>query len=45
MNQREFQSETEEKTKLLSPKLDVVFQALFGEIGNERITKKFLEPF
>lgn len=29
--------------KLLSPKLDVVFQALFGEVGNERITKKFLE--
>ena len=34
---------TKEKTKLLSPKLDVVFQALFGEVGNERITKKFLE--
>lgn len=32
-----------EKRKLLSPKLDVVFQALFGEVGNERITKKFLE--
>ncbi len=29
--------------KLLSPKLDVIFQALFGEVGNERITKKFLE--
>ena len=29
--------------KLLSPKLDVVFQALFGEVGSERITKKFLE--
>lgn len=34
-----------EKTnkKTLSPKIDVVFQALFGEVGSERITKKFLE--
>ena len=30
-------------TKSLSPKLDVVFQALFGEVGNESITKGFLE--
>ena len=29
--------------KILSPKLDVVFQALFGEVGSERITKGFLE--
>ena len=29
--------------KTLSPKLDVVFQALFGEVGSERITKNFLE--
>ena len=29
--------------KILSPKLDVVFQALFGEVGSERITKSFLE--
>ena len=29
--------------KTLSPKLDVVFQALFGETGSERITKSFLE--
>ena len=35
--------EQKEKRKLLSPKLDVVFQALFGEVGSERITKKFLE--
>ena len=34
---------TKEKTKLLSPKLDIVFQTLFGEVGSERITKKFLE--
>ena len=31
------------KIKLLNPKLDVVFQALFGEQGSERITKAFLE--
>ena len=35
--------EENEEKKLLSPKLDVVFQALFGEIGSERITKEFLE--
>ena len=35
--------EKNKETKTLSPKLDVVFQALFGEIGNERITKGFLE--
>ena len=29
--------------KTLSPKLDVVFQTLFGEVGNESITKGFLE--
>ncbi len=29
--------------KILSPKIDVVFQALFGENGSERITKGFLE--
>ncbi len=29
--------------EILSPKIDVVFQALFGEVGNERITKRFLE--
>ena len=34
---------TKEKRKLLSPKLDVIFQALFGEVGSERITKRFLE--
>lgn len=28
---------------ILSPKLDVVFQSLFGEVGNENITKRFLE--
>ena len=29
--------------KLLSPKLDVVFQRLFGELGSEKITKRFVE--
>ncbi len=33
----------EKNKKTLSPKLDVVFQALFGEVGNERITKAFLQ--
>ena len=31
------------ETKLLSPKLDVVFQRLFGELGSEKITKRFIE--
>ena len=31
------------KVKLLSPKMDIVFQALFGEEGSERITKEFLK--
>ena len=33
----------EKQTKILDPKLDVIFQALFGEEGSERITKAFLE--
>ena len=32
-----------EEIKILSPKIDIVFQALFGEVGSERITKRFLE--
>ena len=39
--QQNQESRTEEKT-ILSPKLDVVFQILFGEIGSENITKDFL---
>lgn len=31
------------KIKLLSPKIDIVFQKLFGEVGNEKITKSFLQ--
>ena len=33
----------EEEKKLLSPKIDVIFQILFGEVGSEKITKSFLE--
>lgn len=29
--------------KMLSPKLDIVFQALFGDVGSEKITGKFLQ--
>ena len=45
MSNKEKSSTKEENNgnRLLSPKLDVVFQALFGEVGNERITKEFLE--
>ncbi len=42
MGQKE-KTKKEEKRKLLSPKLDVIFQVLFGEMRSERITKKFLE--
>ncbi len=31
--------------KILSPKLDIVFGALFGEKGSEKITKQFLEKY
>ena len=34
-------SVTKEKN-ILSPKLDVIFQILFGEVGSEKITKDFL---
>ena len=37
------EEETKEDLKLLSPKVDVVFQVLFGRVGSERITKSFLE--
>ena len=29
--------------KLLNPKLDYVFKRIFGSVGNEKITKSFLE--
>ena len=39
--QQNQENKTEGKT-ILSPKLDVVFQILFGEVGSENITKDFL---
>lgn len=36
-------SKERKEYKILSPKLDVVFQRLFGEEGSENITKSFLE--
>jgi len=33
----------EKPMKIFSPKLDVVFQYVFGEIESERIVKEFLE--
>ena len=32
----------EENNSILSPKVDVVFQILFGEVGSEKITKDLL---
>lgn len=44
MNEQTNETKLERKEKkLLSPKLDVVFKAIFGEPGDERITKGFLE--
>ena len=34
--------QTNERYNILSPKLDIVFQILFGEVGSEKITKDFL---
>lgn len=36
-------SEIKKENKLLSPKLDAIFQVIFGEVGSERITKEFIE--
>ena len=35
-------NDKKDENKILSPKLDVVFQILFGEVGSEEITKDFL---
>ena len=43
LNSNQANSETKEKAKLLSPKKDVVFQVLFGEVGSENITRNFLQ--
>ena len=44
-NERELNkiNQGKKKTKKLSPKLDIIFQAIFGEVGSENITKDFLE--
>ena len=44
-NERELNkiNQGKKKTKKLSTKLDIIFQAIFGEVGSERITKDFLE--
>ncbi len=31
------------KNKIYPPKMDIIFQAIFGEVGSENITKDFLE--
>lgn len=41
--ERGYMENVKTQKKLLSPKIDVVFQALFGEEGSERITKDFLQ--
>ena len=38
----QFTNEEERKNTILSPKLDIVFQILFGEVGSEEITKDLL---
>lgn len=38
-------SNTTQDKSILSPKVDVVFQILFGEIGSEKITKDLLSSF
>ncbi len=35
--------ESKKKVKRFSPKMDIIFQAIFGEVGSENITKDFLE--
>lgn len=39
-----FNQELNER-RLLSPKMDFVFQVLFGEVGNEEITKDFWKQY
>ena len=38
----QFTNEEGRKNTILSPKLDIVFQNLFGEVGSEEITKDLL---
>ena len=37
------QPKQDKKIKRYSPKMDIIFQAIFGEVGSENITKDFLE--
>ncbi len=37
------QQKQNKKIKRYSPKMDIIFQAIFGEVGSENITKDFLE--
>ena len=37
------ENNSKRKNKILSPKMDIIFQVLFGEVGSEEITKSFLE--
>ncbi len=42
MQENQIIKSTNDKNSILSPKLDVVFQILFGEVGSEEITKDLL---
>ena len=42
-NSKFINSNTNDNFNILSPKIDIIFQALFGEIGSENITRRFLE--
>lgn len=42
-NEETILEKREKEVKKLSPKLDVVFQGLFGEVGDEEVTKDLLE--
>lgn len=37
------QQKQNKKIKRYPPKMDIIFQAIFGEVGSENITKDFLE--
>ena len=39
------QQKQNKKIKRYPPKMDIIFQAIFGEVGSENITKDFLEQF
>ena len=37
------QQKQNKKIKRYPPKMDIIFQAIFGDVGSENITKDFLE--